>query len=120
MTYKNKPIPRVSGSNDPMPAYGNPETGEWVVPEGMDGAPFFHQKGTIIVDMWSGNSDTIRNLPKPCYVFSIINEGDSDITVQIHDFTFVVKVDRSYEGKFRPFTQVTITTNSEYSAEVKE
>lgn len=119
MTVESVAILRDKDGN-PVPQYYNPQTGAFEALQGYNGANSFHEQGTIIVDMWSGSTNITKTLPKPCQTFSIINDGNADITVTIGTFNFVVKVDESFEGKFPLFTSVTITTTSAYRAYVKE
>lgn len=119
MGYGTKSILRDQNSN-PIPQYFNPATDQYEALQGYNGANSFHEQGTIMVDMWSGSANVTKTFGKSCQTFAIINDGTTDITVNIGTFTFVVKADESFEGKFPLFTSLTITTTSPYRAYVKE
>ncbi len=76
--------------------------------------------GRVIKKMWNGNSTTIETFETAMQGFSIVNDGESDITVLINSLTFTVKSGEDFNGVFDPFTTVTITTTSPYRAFVRQ
>lgn len=119
MAFNTVSILRDKDQN-PVPQYYNQATGVFEPLQGYNGANSFHEQGTIMVEMWSGSANVTKTFTKPCQTFAIINDGTTDITVAIGTFSFVVKVDESFEGKFPVFTSLTIATTSAYRAYVKE
>lgn len=119
MPYNTVTLLRDANGN-PIPQYYNPVLDQMEALEGFNGANSFHEQGTIIRDIWSGSANVTKTFDAPVQTFSIVNDGDADITVNIHDFSFVIKSTESFEGKFSPFSTITITTTSAYRAYVKE
>lgn len=73
----------------------------------------------IIKEVWQGSSSVTKNFGTNMYGFSIINDGGSDITVDILTHSIVVKPGESFEGSFDAFTTLDITATSSYRAVVR-
>lgn len=119
MAYNQKSL-LTDRDRKPVSQYYNPQTDQYEVSTGYNGAVAFHEQGTVMVDMWSGASSVNKTFNKPCQTFAITNDGSSDIDVTIDHFQFTVKVDESFEGKFPVFNSLSISTTSAYRAYVKE
>lgn len=119
MSYQDKNILR-NRKGDIVPQYFNDETESYEPAKGKNGAVFSREVGTIVKEIWSGNENVVKTWERPCYGFSIVNDGSEDIYISINNISFVVKAWESFEDRFPPFTQLTIETTSDYRAYVKE
>lgn len=117
MAY-NSQILITDRDKKPAPQYYNPETDRYEVIQGYDGANAFIQKGTVAEEAWEGNSDITKDFPTNRYGFSIVNDGDADLTFTINGQTRRVKPGESYHSLFKAFQSVTINATSFYRAEV--
>ncbi|MBO0586109.1 hypothetical protein [Sporosarcina sp. E16_8] len=118
MGATDKELVRAKG--DPAPQYFNPLTNRYEVITGRDGANMFVQMGTIAAESWQGSANETKVFPSNRYGFSIVNDGNSDVSFTINGNTRVVKKYESYSALFRPFVAVAIVTTSAYRAEVLE
>lgn len=119
MAYNAKHLVTDKG-NKPVPQYYNPTTDQYEPIMGSHGANSFIERGRIIKDAFNGSSTTTKNYQIKMYGFSIVNDGESDLTVSINSFNIVVKSGEAFDDLFDPFTTVTVTGNSAFRAVVRE
>ncbi|GCL71798.1 hypothetical protein PN4B1_17030 [Paenibacillus naphthalenovorans] len=75
--------------------------------------------GNIIKDSWSGSATNTRTFTTPMTGFAIVNrDASTALTFTINGITITVDPKEPFDGKFDPFTSVTITTTVAYKAVV--
>ena len=99
MPYDNKAI-ILDKDKKPVPQYFNEETDQF--------------------EVIKGSSNLVKSFPSERYGFSIINDGNTDLTFEINGNKRTVKGKEPYNALFPGFKKVTIVTKSAYRAEVLE
>lgn len=110
--------PLVKAQGIPAPQYFNKQGNKYEYIEGRHGANSFIQLGTVAMESWQGKVDIVKTFSSDRFGFSIINDGESDVTFTINGNARTIKPYESYNALFEPFTSVQIVTASEYRAEV--
>ncbi|MFA4137697.1 MULTISPECIES: hypothetical protein [unclassified Brevibacillus] len=100
----------------PVPQYFNGMKDEFQEIQGRNGAMFVQLRGLSAKEPFSGATDTAQIFDEPMYGFVIKNDGPSDLTFTINNYTFTVKEGEVFEEFFEPFTLVTIKTTSPFRA----
>ena len=67
-----------------------------------------------IINYYAGSETATHTPNEGCTEFSIINDGSSDLTFAIGDNTITVKPNETFDGSFKLFTSVTVTTTVAY------
>lgn len=119
MGYQDKAI-ITDKDRRPVPQYFNPNTNQYEVIKGRDGANSFIQQGTVAQEAWEGSANITKTFTSNRHGFSIINDGTADLTFTINGNTRRVKPGEGYNALFPAFTSVTIAATSAYRAEVLE
>ena len=110
--------PLLLAQGDPAPQYWNDETGQYEATQGQYGAYLARNVGMTCVNSVDGNTPTTLALTKVANGFSIINDGDSDVSFTINELEIVVKPGESFSSLFEPFTSVAINASDYYRAVV--
>lgn len=110
----------VKANNVPAPQYYNPETDTYEYIHGRNGANSFIQLGTVAMEAWEGAVDEVKTFGGNRYGFSVVNDGDADLTFTINSTTRRLLAGESYDALFEPFTSVSILATSAYRAEVRK
>lgn len=118
MAAENQPL--FMAKNLPAPQYYNPRTSKYEVLLGRDGANSFIEKGRVVKDAFHDTESVTRNYQSKMFGFGIVNDGDTDITFTINDFTILVKPYESFDDLFDGFTTVIINSTGAFRAVVRE
>lgn len=116
MAYNTKNILK-DGSGQPAPVVFDKEADQYYVLEGVQGAAYYRQRGTIAMESWD-NTAPVTSFPSERYGFSILNDGTADLTFTINSQTRKVKPGEAYSSLFEPFTSLSISATGAYRAEV--
>lgn len=116
MAYNTKTILR-DGAGQPTPVFYNKEADQYEVLEGVNGASYYRQRGTIAMEAWD-NTAPVTTFASSRYGFSILNDGNADLTFTINGQTRKVKPGEAYSSLFEPFTSLSISATGAYRAEV--
>ena len=73
-----------------------------------------------IQEAFSGNSTITYTCKNPSYMFSIKNDGGSNLTFTINGITITVKPGEVFEDYFEVFNNVIVTTTVSYRALIKK
>lgn len=119
------PLPQFTRQSDGKQMEAKGEAAPFVQMVDPDGYPVsvnkplpVVQKGSIAMESWEGSTNTRKTFPDERHGFSIVNDGDSDISFTINGNTRIVRQDEFYSALFEPFLVVDINTTSAYRAEV--
>ncbi|MED1915660.1 hypothetical protein P4V64_10110 [Bacillus thuringiensis] len=115
MGYDTKNVLRDKG-RIPVPQYFEVNRDDYQIVHGRKGATFVQPFGLAAKEPFSGSEDTDHVFSEPMYGFVIKNDGQTDLTFTIHNYTFTVKAEESFEAFFDAFTQVKIATTSSFRA----
>jgi hypothetical protein len=103
----------------PVPQYFSESSDQYEVSRGYDGAPFFHEKGTVVIDMFYGDTSVTKTYTEAQGLF-IRNDSPNDLTISINGLSMYLKEDEWIDEKFEPFTQLEITANGRFRATVRK
>lgn len=119
------PVPQFTRRSDGKQVEAQGEKAPFVQLVDADGQPISSskpfpviQKGSIAMESWEGDSDTTKTFPEERHGFSLVNDGDSDVTFTINGQTRTVRADEYYSALFEPFLVVQINATTAYRAEV--
>lgn len=101
----------------PVPVYYNPDTDQYEIYQGANGAAYFFERGKVAMEAWD-NTSPITSFPSNRYGFFISNDGTANLTFTINSTTRTVKPGETYQAVFEAFTSLTISATSAYRAEV--
>lgn len=118
MAATDKPLVRAQGV--PAPQYYNVELDQYEAITGKYGANSFIERGRIVKDYFSGNSDITRNYSEDMFGLAIVNDGASSIFVSVGTFTIQVKPGEAFDDLFDAFTSVTVEAATEYRLVVRQ
>lgn len=76
-------------------------------------------RGSVVKDAFNGSTNTTKTYVTAMRGFSIVNDGAADITFTISGKTITVKPNETWDGKFDPFTSVTVVAVGAFRAVVK-
>ncbi|TYR75588.1 hypothetical protein FZC79_10500 [Rossellomorea vietnamensis] len=102
----------------PSPQYFNPDTNQYEVITGRNGANAFIQLGTVAMESWEGSANITKTFPSERFGFAIMNDGDADLSFTINGNARTVKPGEGYSALFEAFTSVQIVADSSFRAEV--
>lgn len=117
MSAQDQPLVRAQGV--PAPQYFNRNTNSYEVIEGEFGANRFIERGRIVKDAFGGNASGTFNYGENMYGLGIVNDGETDVIVDINDITIILKAGESFDDLFDPFTLFTITASGPYRTVVR-
>jgi hypothetical protein len=115
MSANNQELQTANGKIAPQ--FYDEDNDVYVIAKGTDGVPYYRARGTVAMESWT-NLAPISTFTSARYGFSIVNDGNADLTFTINGNIRTVKVGESYSALFEAFTAVTINATSAYRAEV--
>lgn len=109
------------GDNKPIASYFSEENDQFEPIKGQDGATYFHQKGSLILDFIQGTGNKIFTFPEPIRGLYLKNIGDTPLIFTVEGKTATLDPDEAFEGLFKlPFTQLQITAAGPYKGHINE
>jgi hypothetical protein len=63
-----------------------------------------------MIHAYEGTTTVTRNLNEDGRSIALINDGSVPLTLQVNQFSITIKGGESFESRFLPFKNVTITT----------
>ncbi|GAA4828133.1 hypothetical protein GCM10023310_01070 [Paenibacillus vulneris] len=117
----SKPLKRVNGQI--VPQVWDSVANDWVVLQGVGGAYRVQNAIDVSEEYFEGNGDLTKEFSKEMIGLVISNDsepgtgGAASLSFTIHGVSRTVKAGEVYEGKFKPFTLITITSSVPWRAE---
>lgn len=119
MSATDKELVKAAGSI-PAPQYYNPKADRYEPITGRDGANAFIEKGRVVKDAFNGSESITKNYSTFMFGLGIVNDGESNLTVMINDFSIIVKPGESFDDLFEPFNIVKVNASDEFRMVVRE
>lgn len=116
MPYNTKKLKRDK-DNIIVPQYWNEDIDDYEILTGSDGS--FRAKAPIdiVEEPFSSSGNLTKEFSKEISGVAISNDGDANLTFTIHGKTHTLKAGEVYEGKFKPFTTMTVNSTVPWRAE---
>lgn len=120
MPFNDKNIKRDS-NGIPIPQIFNTEANDYEALLGRNGATFFQQRGTMVVDHIEDTKNLTKTYTNDCWGASILNDGNANLTMTINSMVITVKPGRVYSALFsKSFKTVTVAATSNFILEILE
>lgn len=118
MSATDQPLFKAQGL--PAPQYYNPKTDRYEVIAGRDGANSFIEKGRVVKDIIEDTMSVVRTYPTAMFGLGVVNDGISDLLIEVNSMTITVKPGETFDDLFEPFTTLRIHATSSFRAVVRE
>jgi hypothetical protein len=109
------------GDNKPIASYFNKKDDQFEAIEGFEGATYFHQKGSLVIDFFEGTGNNVHNFGEAVRGLYIRNNSENRMTFTINGKTASLEAFEAFSGLFRDsFTSITVTATGKYKGHINE
>lgn len=117
MPATNRPLKTSQGIG--IPQYFNEEIDDFEAITGLYGANRFIERGRIVKDSFSGTTSQEFSYGEPMYGLTIVNDGETDVILDVNDISIVLKAGESFDDLFDEFNLFNVTATGPYRVVVR-